>query len=88
MKAVPLRLAGAAEATVFRGDQELLSRAGTLSAAGAHLPIAIATSSGAVIGGHLCAGSLVRICAELLISPQAPAQVGQPPPSPGSSCGL
>ena len=62
-----LRLAGAREATVIRGDLEILSLAGTLSPDGAHLHIAVADSSGAVIGGHLCAGSLVRTTAELLL---------------------
>jgi predicted DNA-binding protein with PD1-like motif len=64
---VQLRLAGASEATEIRGDLEILSLSGTLSADGAHLHIAIAGSSGTVIGGHLCAGSLVRTTAELVI---------------------
>jgi len=64
MKIVPLRLQP--------GDDlcqalEILSLSGTLSADGAHLHIAIADSSGAVIGGHLCSGSLVRTTAELVI---------------------
>ena len=62
-----LRLAGAAEATTIRGDLELLSLSGTLSPDGAHLHIAVADSQGALIGGHLCAGSLVRTTAELVI---------------------
>ncbi len=62
-----LRFAGAAEATAIRGDLEILSLSGTLSPDGAHLHIAISGSSGAVIGGHLCAGSLVRTTAELVI---------------------
>jgi predicted DNA-binding protein with PD1-like motif len=62
-----VRFAGAAEATVIRGDLEILSLSGTLSADGAHLHIAVADSQGAVIGGHLCAGSLVRTTAELMI---------------------
>jgi predicted DNA-binding protein with PD1-like motif len=62
-----LRLAGAAEATAILGELEILSLSGTLSPDGAHLHIAIAGSSGAVIGGHLCAGSLVRTTAELVI---------------------
>jgi predicted DNA-binding protein with PD1-like motif len=62
-----LRLAGATEATVIRGELEILSLSGTLSPDGAHLHIAIADSSGVVIGGHLCAGSLVRTTAELVI---------------------
>ena len=62
-----LRLAGAAEATTITGDLEILSLSGTLSPDGAHLHITIADSSGVVIGGHLCAGSLVRTTAELVI---------------------
>ena len=62
-----LRLAGATEATAIQGDLEILSLSGTLSPDGAHLHIAIADSSGTVIGGHLCAGSLVRTTAELVV---------------------
>lgn len=62
-----VRFAGAAEATVIRGDLEILCLAGTLSPDGAHLHIACADSRGAVIGGHLCAGSLVRTTAELVV---------------------
>lgn len=67
LSVVKLRLAGAREATVIRGDLEILSLSGTLSSDGAHLHIAVADSSGAVIGGHLCPGSLVRTTAELVI---------------------
>jgi predicted DNA-binding protein with PD1-like motif len=62
-----LRFAGAAEGTTLRGDLEILSLAGTLAPNGVHLHIAIADSGGAVIGGHLCAGSLVRTTAEVVI---------------------
>ena len=62
-----LRFAGAAEATTIQGELEILSLSGSLSPDGAHLHIALADSSGAVIGGHLCSGSLVRTTAELVI---------------------
>jgi len=62
-----LRLAGATQATAIRGELEILSLSGTLSLDGAHLHIAVAGSSGTVIGGHLCPGSLVRTTAELVI---------------------
>ena len=62
-----LRFAGAAEAMVIHGELEILSLSGTLSPDGAHLHIAVAVISGAVIGGLLCAGSLVRTTAELVI---------------------
>jgi predicted DNA-binding protein with PD1-like motif len=62
-----LRFAGASKASTIQGDLEILSLAGTLSPDGAHLHIAISGSNGTVIGGHLCAGSLVRTTAELVI---------------------
>ena len=62
-----LRFAGAAAATTIHGQLEIISLSGTLSADGAHLHIAFADSRGAVIGGHLCPGSLVRTTAELVI---------------------
>ncbi|MFM7753097.1 MAG: PPC domain-containing DNA-binding protein [Cyanobium sp.] len=62
-----LRLAGATQATGIHGELEILSLSGTLSPNGSHLHIAIADNQGAVIGGHLCAGSLVRTTAELVI---------------------
>jgi predicted DNA-binding protein with PD1-like motif len=68
LSVVQLRFAGAVEATTIHGELEVLSLSGTLSADGAHLHIAIADSRGAVIGGHLCTGSLVRTTAELVVS--------------------
>ena len=62
-----LRFAGAAAATTIHGELEIISLSGTLSTDGAHLHIAFADSRGAVIGGHLCAGSLVRTTAELVL---------------------
>lgn len=62
-----LRLAGATEATTIQGELEILSLSGTLSPDGAHLHIAVADRQGAVIGGHLGAGSLVRTTAELVV---------------------
>jgi predicted DNA-binding protein with PD1-like motif len=62
-----LRLAGQQESTTITGDLEILSLAGTLSPAGVHLHVAVADSTGSVIGGHLGAGSLVRTTAELVV---------------------
>ena len=67
LSVVQLRFAGATEVRAIRGDLEILSLSGTLSADGAHLHIAVADSRGAVSGGHLCAGSLVRTTAELVV---------------------
>jgi len=62
-----LRLAGATQATAIQGELEILSLSGTLAPDGAHLHTAVADNSGAVIGGHLCVGSLVRTTVELVI---------------------
>jgi predicted DNA-binding protein with PD1-like motif len=62
-----LRLTGATQATAIHGELEILSLSGSLSPDGAHLHIAVSDSKGAVIGGHRCAGSLVRTTAELVI---------------------
>ena len=64
---VALRLTGATQATAIHGELQILSRSGTLSPDGAHLHIAIGDSSDAVLGGHPCAGSLVRTTWELVI---------------------
>jgi predicted DNA-binding protein with PD1-like motif len=63
-----LRLAGQEAITSHSGDLEILSLVGTLTPDGAHLHIAIADSAGAVVGGHLCSGSLVRTTAELVVA--------------------
>ena len=67
LSVVLLRLAGATDATAIHGELEILSLSGTLSPDGSHLHIAASCGSGTVIGGHLCAGSLVRTTAELVI---------------------
>jgi predicted DNA-binding protein with PD1-like motif len=67
LSVLQLRLAGQQESTTITGDLEILSLAGTLSPDGVHLHVAVADSRGTVIGGHLCAGSLVRTTAELVV---------------------
>ncbi|WP_233831201.1 MULTISPECIES: PPC domain-containing DNA-binding protein [unclassified Synechococcus] len=63
-----LRWAGQEAITTLTGDLEILSLAGSLSPDGVHLHIALADSTGAVVGGHLCSGSLVRTTAELVLA--------------------
>ncbi|KMM16480.1 PPC domain-containing DNA-binding protein [Synechococcus sp. GFB01] len=63
-----LRLAGLEEPTTLRGDLEIISLAGSLTPDGGHLHSAVADSTGAVIGGHLCSGSMVRTTAELVVA--------------------
>jgi predicted DNA-binding protein with PD1-like motif len=62
-----LRLAGRNERTILASELEILCLAGTLAADGAHLHIAVADHSGAMTGGHLCVGSLVRTTAQLVV---------------------
>lgn len=50
------------------------TRVGSLSVA--HLHITVADSSGRVLGGHLCAGSLVRTTAELVIARRVSSRSG------------
>jgi predicted DNA-binding protein with PD1-like motif len=63
-----LRLAGAEQPTELRGDLEILTLAGSLSADGAHLHIALADAQGRVLGGHVAAGCIVRTTAEILVA--------------------
>ena len=63
-----VRLAGAGQASELRGDLEILTLAGSLAPDGAHLHIAVSDAQGAVLGGHLCAGCIVRTTAEILLA--------------------
>jgi uncharacterized protein len=65
---VRLRMAGANSIVHLDGDYEILSLAGTLSAAGPHLHMAVSDPEGAVTGGHVTPGCIVRTTAEVLIA--------------------
>ena len=62
-----LRFAGEPVATRLDGCYELLSLQGTLDPEGAHLHAAISDPRGAVIGGHVMEGCIVRTTMELVI---------------------
>lgn len=62
-----LRLAGAALPRTLLGDVEILGLSGSIAANGAHLHISVADAAGAVLGGHVAAGCIVRTTAEVLI---------------------
>jgi predicted DNA-binding protein with PD1-like motif len=64
-----LRFAAAAAPSPLAGPLELLSLAGTVCADGAHLHAAVADGSGAVSGGHVCAGCIVATTAEIALLP-------------------
>ena len=61
-----LRLAGRTEPSVFDRDLEILTLQGSLCRGGSHIHITVADAYGAVLGGHLCEGSVVRTTAEVL----------------------
>ena len=63
-----LRYAGRPEASTVGGDLEILSLAGSLAPQGAHLHMAVADAQGRVLGGHVCAGCIVRTTAEVLLA--------------------
>jgi len=63
-----LRLAGHAEATPLQGDLEILTLAGTIAGAASHVHASVADAAGAVLGGHLGYGSVVRTTCEVLLA--------------------
>ena len=63
-----LRLAGRTEPSVLDRDLEILTLQGSLCRSGSHIHITVADANGAVLGGHLCEGSVVRTTAEVLIA--------------------
>lgn len=64
-----LRYAGETAETRLAGPLEIVSLAGSLSAAGAHLHMAVSDANGRVSGGHVAYGNIVRTTAELLLAP-------------------
>jgi predicted DNA-binding protein with PD1-like motif len=73
---VAFQCPGRKEATVLRGDLEIISLQGTLAPQGVHLHLSFSDAGCQVWGGHLEPGSLVLKGADLL--------VGMLEPSPGS----
>src|ERR1700761_3206520 len=59
-----LRHAGRTDAAELRGDFEILTLAGSLSANGPHLHMSISDADGHVSGGHVVAGCIVRTTVE------------------------
>ena len=63
-----LRYAGAPQPDELRADLEILTLAGSISVDGAHLHMSVSDARGRVLGGHVCAGCVVRTTAELLLA--------------------
>ena len=68
LSAASIRFAGMNEATDLRGDMEILTLSGSLSADGAHLHITVTDAQGRVTGGHVAPGCIVRTTAEILVA--------------------
>ena len=62
-----LRLAGATELRENTGDTEILSLSGSIAVNGSHLHATVSDDQGAVIGGHVAYGCIVRTTAEVLL---------------------
>ena len=62
-----LRFAGRANAEARTGDLEILTLAGTVAGAESHVHASLADADGAVFGGHLGYGSVVRTTCEILL---------------------
>lgn len=62
-----LRFANEASAARIDGPMEILSLAGSLTADGAHLHMAVSDGAGRVWGGHVAYGNIVRTTLEALI---------------------
>jgi predicted DNA-binding protein with PD1-like motif len=67
-----LRFAGVEQPERLTGDMEILSLSGTVAFDGvkssSHLHMALSTSTGQVLGGHVAAGCIVRTTAEVLLA--------------------
>ena len=63
-----LRFAGRDAAAELRGDLEILTLAGTLSAQGPHLHMSVSDAEGRVSGGHVTPGCIVRTTAEIIVA--------------------
>ena len=62
-----IRYAGRADGIVSSGDLEVCSFSGPLSRHGVHLHVSVADRNGAMLGGHVLAGCIVRTTLELVI---------------------
>lgn len=68
LSVVRLRLAGRDALTGLEGDYEILTLAGSLSQDGPHLHMSVADRAGAVLGGHVGPGCIVRTTVEALVA--------------------
>lgn len=63
-----LRLAGQSDTLQIPGPAEILTLSGSLADNGAHLHMAVSTSTGQVVGGHVVYGNRVLTTVEVLVA--------------------
>lgn len=80
---VRLRFAGASTLWERAADFEILTLSGTLGPDGLHLHMAVADAAGAVTGGHVLEGCVVRTTAEIVVG-IAPGWVFRRQPDPAT----
>lgn len=62
-----LRYGGQSNGHITTGDLEICSLSGTLSRHGMHIHLSIGDTAGAMLGGHMMPGCVVRTTLELVI---------------------
>jgi predicted DNA-binding protein with PD1-like motif len=67
LEPVVLRMAGAKEVKTWEGEFEIVSITGTVSVNGHHIHLSASDKDGAVVGGHLKPGCIVRTTVELVM---------------------
>ena len=83
LSAYRLRFAGRSEGVTRVGAFEIISLVGTLSADAAHLHIGLADEHGAMVGGHVLDGCIIRTTAELVVA-ELPALTFDREPDPAT----
>lgn len=68
LSAARLRLADAREAETVATPCEILTLSGTIAGRGSHLHASLSDATGAVVGGHVGPGCIVRTTAEVLLA--------------------
>ena len=67
LNAASVRLAGRPDVLQLQGPLEIVSLEGTLSEAGVHLHLAVASNDGTTRGGHLMEGCPIYTTAEIVV---------------------
>lgn len=74
-----LRFAGQPDALRLEGAFEIVALSGTLDAHGAHLHLSVADEQGAMRGGHVMPGCIVRTTCELVVGDLESLEFGREP---------